>query len=736
MLAELETPEKTHSSFIKILILYITVASAYLLSKGFYSLDAAYHSDHPELGNLAHALLHERILPVWFYSMPVWSHGPIVLSPFILIAFFIFGETNLALRAVAVFLTLGTCLGYVHLANRYENRRLAYLAGIAFIFTPRIWWDLSVTLWGIHMESCFFGMLQFVALLYVLEKRMTWKSAAVLGALSGLGTLASLHNITVILTLLVFWLVHQGARNFFRTVWVYGFFALLFYLPSILYNLLNGINYGYYRNIAAPVPEGRSVIGAFFLKVAEKASDLFTIVLPNSPSFYTPYKSHLYMTLVAAGFLLVVVGLLRQYRSRETAPFVEKIAGVFREKPLAALAVLFPTVYVVLYTAGPMGIPYPKNEFYYRYLITLFPFFFLFIAYLFEKFAKAGIVLAMIALSTILVHEILPFPLSLAYSKIRPVEHYRMINHQVKGYNLWKIYFVSVPLYLGTLEPQDRLSAFSQLVDQVPDEEKGFLVYSMGRLYEHRFLGDEFDWPQVRSMFDAAHLHQIAQSIGYGYGSGRADAQDDSVVFDFAKSLQDYFQVDNPAQAGDLAVSFVQGIGWGVGEAMDQPIGIRNTVQAAALKPFTDAKKYPIDQITREIAVRRIQNARKMLESLPVSLWPEFFFGVGISAGYPMDNNDATAFHRFMELLIGEESRIYHDDLVKGFGYGIGFHLANAYTQLPAAKLDELLVRFVDDKTLPMIGPQRFMENWNLTLVNDVGKYRDVRIEPATVTRR
>ena len=197
----------------------------------------------------------------------------------------------------------------------------------------------------------------------------------------------------------------------------------------------------------------------------------------NSPDFTTAWKSHAYMLLVLIAWGALLVGFALALGRNRIGGIWDRLAGICQRQPVHALAFLFPAVYLAVYTVGPMSNPDPGNAYFLRYLVLLYPIYFVLLATLFERFRKASLPLIAVALLAVGYPQILPFPAANAY-----LAHPDRISllQRMKGFDPWRLHFDSVPFYIRSLSEERRAHALDHVVAKTAGPERMLASLSAG----------------------------------------------------------------------------------------------------------------------------------------------------------------------------------------------------------------------------------------------------------------
>jgi hypothetical protein len=686
--------------------MYLLIGSAYVTMRALFALTTQWHFDQVVVGNLAADLSDGPLVPFWYYAWPRWTHGLLILSPVLYLGFLIFGPINQVLTGLAIALTAATCLLWVYLADRYGSRRLAWLVGIAFVFTPPYWNQMSATLWGIHIESCFFAVIQFWALLRMLDKGVTLFRIVVLGLLSGLGVLFSLHSAFVVVAIAIFWALRKGLRAAFAPVLLYGLVVVIAYLPAVVYNIVTGEMYGYYTSGGVEVlAENSGLVGwlenRFLLKLVVFAK----IVLPGSPNFAREPQNLMYMGAVGLGWLVCLFGMLKWMFAGRGESIWVRISVATREQPLMVLAFLFPAVYAFLYTIGPVAIPEPRNPLFYRYLLPLFPFYFLLLAHFAERFKYFAIPLLAVGLIWIGLPQVLPLPRAERYLD-DPLKSPAL--HQVKGYDHWRLHFESVPFYLNARPPALRHASFQTVAAKVEGGEKHLLSASVGRNYRGYFDAANSDLDAFLDQTPKEELQFVFYGLGYDYGcqTVRGDAPPIR-----QEHLRQLWETSGKSLESDNRAAWAVGVGWGTANCLGEVRGLPFFLDMLAGRHKRPASAERDIELPEK---KLLEHGRKIAREISPGFRDDFAFGVGIAVGEYEHGQEETDPAKVLRLLIPNGTAKQVRSAKKGFGYGVGLYLDRFYIEVPDYLLKDLMRGDRPSMRLEYRGLDRFLLEWGL----------------------
>lgn len=692
------------ASLVRRIAPYAVIGAAYLWIRTYYLAGSYWQEDQLAVGNLAHALIHGSVIPFWANSWPVYQHGSIILTPLIYLGFRLFGEQVVVMSAIAVLLSLGTCLIWIYLADRYESRRLAWLIGIAFVLATPFWNYVSVKLWAIHAESCFFAALQFAFLISIVRQESGWKKPAALGVLAGLSLVFALHNVFVIGTTVLFWLLAVGLTASWKRITIYLGATLTAYFPAIVYQWISGQNYEYFvRHTVRPPEEG--VVGWLGERFVFKAKELFIDYLPNTPNFSSDWQNHLYLALVLLSWTILGFSVLRTLakgRSRhDRAMMQEWIAS----RPVTFLCFLFPFVYLLLYTFGPMRIPEASNFYFYRYAMPLFPFYFILLALLFARLGRPAVILLAVFLVALGGREIIPFR-----DLVRPVKAVAGDSEilTVKGFDLWQLYFTNVPYWLASHPADRRIEAFSEVLGKLKGPERNLLCASGGRIFVENKTGLVGERERI---VGSDRLCASYLDLGAGYKIGFGIGKNDIALPDPVALIEN---VSARRSANDLqetsfdAISWSRGLGWGLMAAIKHSDEVRSVAEQAGESP---ASGKPQDLCPESLA-----SLQRIFGHLPAELRGAFVFGLGIEIGVLPQSNGylvpAASHEAVLRCLCEDPGDELLSEFRLGFGYGLGLYLYRMHHTVPRSLKEEMMARLKEARPLVESGMSEFGREW------------------------
>jgi len=716
-------------------LLYLCVFLAYLALKLPFALTENWHVDQVVNGNLPHAMIHGLIIPWWLYQLPSYVHGSLFVVPFVWLGFLLFGEYNVVMTGLAVLISLGICMGWIHLALRYGSERLAWLLAAVFIVSPPFWNYMNSHLFAGHMESLLFSVVQIILALSMFEKGTTWRRVALLGLVSGLGTLFSFHNVFTLAFIVVFWVLREGLRRTLPRIWAYFAVIGLTLIPSVIYNIAYKLNFEYFTHRMISLEQAGGVIPWLHARFFEKIYTLFVVVIPNCINFNQSWRSHLYMLLVAAGWA-VAVGILVQYFFRhKTMNFWEKVSSACRNKPLQVLAVLFTLGYVAIYTLGSMEIPEPEKPEFYRYLMPVFPMYYLSLAILFDRLGRAALPIALVVTIAV-VHPAFFFNKDL---KTR-MEADEINLRKTLGYDNWKMHHSSVAFYLSSLSMADRPAAMRAVFANIKGPERLLAVFAAGNNFEYLFGHSKMMPEEIFDWLDAKEKMWLAMGAGKTMGEIHTHGGASRLTAnEWLEICRNIFE-PHPDYPGErIEEFFARGLGWGVLSAFNSPYGLNGFLEC--LQEARDGTgKTPVGWDSYE-PESYLSNAKMLAAQLPEELLPSFVFGMGVMAG--MENQSGLLAESILNMIIPPTADPHPTRLREGIGYGTGFYIYRYYAEISenmiqrSFKLKYLTAGGIQDHSETMRrGLDRFLEEWGLELSPVRPGSDDYRVIPVTTSPR
>ena len=702
-------------------VLYLAVGLAYLALRLVYATGDPWTHDQTVPGNLAHALIHGRALPWWLYQIPEYAHGTLLLTPLVWAGFRLFGEINAVNVGVIVGVTLATCLAWVRLADRYGSRRLAWGIGIAFVLAPPYWNFLAVKLWGLHTEACLPIAIQFLVLLRLLDAGMTWRGSATLGVLSGLSTMFFLHNVPAVAVIVALWLLRDGFRMAAPRIALYLALVAAFFLPVVWYNHAYGeIGFVYFANRYPGVVDAGGWLPWARVRFLNKAVALAAVVLPRAVWFPTPWQTRAYMAAVGAGAVVAVAAVASAIASSRGERPWARLSRVAAEHPLPAIAVLFPPAFAGVYVLGTMEVLTPQTPHYYRYLVTLFPIFFLLLALLFERGGAAAIPLALAVLLGIGAPEIPPF----GHGRAALALPQAVAFFRARGYDPWRICTTSVPLYLASLPAAERLPATETILARARGAERAMAAQAFGLLFDRLIAEPGTDPRALLSRLAPGDRARFVEGVGMDLGDARISG------IPRTRSMADWLAVlRDPPDGGSGAALLVRGLGWGAVAYLTgwRPHGWRDEIRNAAANGGASSAADPGGPMNGRLALRRW---RELAAAVPGEDVESFVVGTGIGLGEGYEG-DADRFPILSLLLPDGDVPRREEAFAEGIGYGVTRYAVRFHEEIPDGLLREYLRYETPREQAARRGLERFLADWGLALLPVPGHAGTLRFAEA-----
>lgn len=320
-----------------------------------------------------HLLNASLIMPLIHYQYHSEKGDAIVIGLLAVPFFFILGNTYVSLKLVGLFLScLVVILWFIYI-NHFFDRHTAIISALLLIFCPPTFTKVSLISWGGHGQANFYIIiaLLFFSCIHFKEDIKTKKYLSLLfGLFCGIALYATKIFGVFLLSMFIFWLLID--RKALIKVRSYIFLAgsLVGYSPGIYYNLLHK---------DALLQINMKGIGSYFVldNIFARVQDFLVIIFKNIPSsfmfFNNPnnFFNYIYYFIFFILIFVVIKEIFLVNRSR---------SNLIRRKIFTFSLVYFILFCLVLSFSNFKLEPWDGWNGY-RYLVVLYPFIFLVIAF-------------------------------------------------------------------------------------------------------------------------------------------------------------------------------------------------------------------------------------------------------------------------------------------------------------------------------------------------------------------
>lgn len=300
-------------------------------------------------GNVAIDLFRGLVAPVWYYQYRPWAHGPLIMGLLLSPLYALFGSSMAWIKIGAACFAAGGTVVWTAIIRRGWGRETAALFLLWWLFPPPYLGRMLHVTWANHMETIFLGGL--IIWLFLRSDKLAPGPAGIFGQgmLAGLAVLfcnqAAAFTATVVCLLPWRW----GRRSLrLLPLYVTGF--ILGFSPHF-----------HFKSVISPTG---SLLAKHF-PGWERIWELFLVAMPSAPGYSVRWASLFAAGLMGAGFLVLLARLRR--------PIDLATQEIWNEVWLNRTLVLVLAFWLLAYGVGSHRIEWPRNPYWHRYLLPLFP---------------------------------------------------------------------------------------------------------------------------------------------------------------------------------------------------------------------------------------------------------------------------------------------------------------------------------------------------------------------------
>lgn len=320
--------------------------------------------EEPQNGTLGIEILHGASLPLLEYLGPPEGHegGLVVNGLLAAISFAVFGIGGTSLKLVWLLYSLGAFCLFLLVVNRGYGRRAMVLTGLFATFSPPFFTFMNLTDTTVDTGALFCSMLILYLTVRMIETNAPSHFGAFLVAVAcGFGPFFSYHTLPMIAACFLAALILKPRR-------------IIQFFPTLVLGGLCGLSPWLYFNITHDfwgllIFKREMVFSNEPVRFGRQLLDLITADL-----FYAPGFSDL-------GLIKWYVMNVIYYISLTVALAIVVFRVFFESKfknSAALLLLLFPVVWVIIYSANPVKISHEGYRAF-RHMLPLFIFFFAFL---------------------------------------------------------------------------------------------------------------------------------------------------------------------------------------------------------------------------------------------------------------------------------------------------------------------------------------------------------------------
>ena len=368
---------------LSILLLYTRF---FYLPKSLYISSPVYNNEPLWHGTMAKDLIDGLKGSSFFEYQYTGYEGGSLLAGFLTVPFFIiFGDSFFSLSLVPILFALGTLIILYLFLLKYFGHIVAFIAGLLFVFTPRMFVFRQVCAYADHVEAIFFTFLMLYLFFEIFmadkRKKKTFLFAS-FGLVSGFAIYYFYNTVIAFVVCALFWIIVDRrtlvGRRFL--VSIVCFFVGL--SPWLLYNIRsgfsNGFNFPSYENSGNTI----SIFDVLHNNIIAQVTPSFKIFFAQFKDLFFldyPYmlSGDLYYYMILA---FLAIFLLINLKYLVTSVFRSRVVSqkCLREMFIAS----YISLYIVLWLLYPARI---KPE---HYLYPLYPFLFIAIGICVDKVLK------------------------------------------------------------------------------------------------------------------------------------------------------------------------------------------------------------------------------------------------------------------------------------------------------------------------------------------------------------
>jgi len=349
-------------------------------------------------GTITKEILKGLKMPLFDYLPKPFLGGPLIYGILGVPFFKLFGDSYFSLKLIGLTFSLGSLIICFILINKYFGLKAATFASLLFIFSPPLYTKATLTSWGTHLDSIFFSLLTIVIFFQIFFRKQedpskdneySFWGLFFFGLVSGFSIYFAYICFYSVLTCLFFWYIFDKKFFLKKYFLIYCSSFLIGFGPWLYYNITHSFS-------------GLDIIAKQGIKGTINRIDFFTKLIRYF-SFDLPYVLNFSQIKILSisnfGYLYYLILLMSLFfitwESKDTFKKIFKTlvsvqknhrissAEICKESFFIVAFIIFTFIYLfsgfetLLVDIDPLvG---------HRYIIPLFPIFFIIIALFISK---------------------------------------------------------------------------------------------------------------------------------------------------------------------------------------------------------------------------------------------------------------------------------------------------------------------------------------------------------------
>ncbi|OGL41094.1 MAG: hypothetical protein A3C43_06625 [Candidatus Schekmanbacteria bacterium RIFCSPHIGHO2_02_FULL_38_11] len=349
-------------------------------------------------GTITREILKGLKMPLFDYQPKPFLGGPLIYGIIGVPFFKLFGDSYFSLKLIGLTFSLGSLIICFILINKHFGLKAATLTSLLFIFSPPLYTETTLTSWGSHLDSIFFSLLTILTFFQIFFKRQedpskdkeyNFFSLFFFGLISGFSIYFSYMCFYSFLTCLFFWYIFDKKFFLRKYFLIYCSSILIGFSPWLYYNITHsfrGIDI-----IAKQGIEGTVNRIDFFAKLIRYFSFDLSYIL-NFPQIKIPgipnFRYFYYLILLMSLFFVT-------WESKDTFKKIFKtLVSVQKKHRISSVEICKESFFIVAFILFTLIYLFSGFETLladidplvgHRYIIPLFPIFFIIIALFISK---------------------------------------------------------------------------------------------------------------------------------------------------------------------------------------------------------------------------------------------------------------------------------------------------------------------------------------------------------------
>lgn len=509
------------------LILLFLISRLFLL---FGGLEKLFYPDELYRGLVAKTIMegntHEALLE---YQADDYAGGSLVVGILAIPFFYIFGESLISLKLVALVFSLTAMVLWYFFVKRYINYIAAIFTTILFIFAPPTFACCNLLSMGFHCETILFTILIMTFFFRTMQEQSVSINCILFGMISGFAIWFCNTSAITVIACIVFWFIKDIGFYRKKTFWVFCICFLAGFSIWIYYNTTHD-----FQGIKTLI-----VYGEYFpqLGIFKKIIHLVFYDIPYSfcfPAFKLIkgiYFNYLFYGLFLISFIALLISsrgylsklLYSQISKKNRKLYKHSPNDIVMTKDIELFFFCYISIFAAIYTISKFTVRINNPKFIeYKYIMPLYPFIFSIISIGMMKLWNKGEKLR--AVSIILIIPII----SISFIALLDIASIKAIGKGIKfkGYSYSSLYLTLVK---GTLQKSNVKKSIIRL-NKINNEEIcknqlcNFTMYAMGLL--HKLTLEEFE--SLVSGLDEQFRYNCYE--GYGHSIGITYGGTDSIL--------------------------------------------------------------------------------------------------------------------------------------------------------------------------------------------------------------